>query len=179
MADFWDTVHQFNGVRPAERDGMQRSAVGTLPEGEYEFRIKEADHKMAGKDGADKALLFLVLKVVTPARLAGTEVEHEYWLTDERAVSRCFADLVTLGMDPAGLFADGLRTFLPQLAGRCFLGRRKDNVSTTNGKTYQNFYVNQPVGAAAMPAPQRPSAPTTQPSQGHFVPGDDIQEIPF
>ena len=176
MADFWSTLDGFNGVKPAERqNGPRRSEVGTLPEGDYEFQIADLDNKIVGDDS--KALLVLGLRVMTPLAHAGQVLDFNYWLTDEGAVSRCFADLVVLGMDGAAPFVTSLQAFLPKLLGRRFKGRRKDNTSD-RGKTFNNLYVNQLVGGSPMAEPRRQARHRATRRPGNpAVADDDI--VPF
>ena len=129
MADFWSTLDGFNGVKPAERqNGPRRSEVGTLPEGDYEFQIADLDNKIVGDDS--KALLVLGLRVMTPLAHAGQVLDFNYWLTDEGAVSRCFADLVVLGMDGAAPFVTSLQAFLPKLLGAASRGGARTTRAT-------------------------------------------------
>jgi hypothetical protein len=166
MSDFWDAIEPYNNVAPAEREGgPQRSDVGTLPEGDYEFEVADAAQKMGGrKDQPAQPMLVLGCRVVLPSTHAGLVLERLYWLSDEGAVGRCFADLVILGMDGTTQFGPTLKEFLPKLPGRRFKGTRKDGgVNQKTGGPFHNLYVNQLLGGAAMPQPRVPQQQPPRP----------------
>ena len=143
MSDFWSTLHGFNGVKPVERqNGPRRSEVGTLPEGDYEFQIADVENKVVGND--EKALLVLGLRVMWPLAHAGQILDLNYWLTDEGAVSRCFADLVVLGMDDAAPFAAALRSILAEAPGAPLQGEAQGQHERPRQGLQQSL--RQPVG---------------------------------
>lgn len=151
MSDFSDFDDFFSPSEP-----KKFITVNDLPEGNYEFTIKEAKPAMLQKTG-EKIVEFSM--VVSKGAMQGSEVTRTYFFRNDMSVNMFGADLVLLGL-PAQTwtkahgkkFSVEMPKALPTLAGKSFKGSIK--VTEKDGKSYKNLRVSGLVNGApkvAMP----------------------------
>ena len=170
MSSFFDMLDQYKDVKPAERTA-QNPTTRDLPESTYQGEIQGAEcREVPDGDGSGKKPLLILF-----CKFAGVEgiYEHQYWLTYDIPISNCYADMVTLGLSPAGSLSNVLMGQINQLTGKKFTLKRKNNVSKSNGKTYQNAYIR-------VNAPQTPvNAPAFPSTKAGSVSYNSVDDSPF
>jgi len=163
MIDFSSLVKGYGKVAPAERS--YKAAATDLPEGSYIFTMAEVQAKVIDtkNSGSIPAIVF---------HLEGEagEYQHTVWLRDEISISNAFADFMQLGFQ-GGDFLEQIEGFLPSLAGKKILTKRKNNISKQTGKEYQNFYLISLVKNDTdlkTPMPKKPAPPASEEDDNPF-----------
>jgi hypothetical protein len=158
LKDDYSDLASFDGDYKAEN--TFRPDLDTLPDGDYDFEILDADLTRATGKQAGVRILTLVLRPN-----GGATVRHTYWLRDQEQMNRLGADLVVLGFDADKWGKAGGKSIaqaLPEAVARLksvrFRGRKATREGTGNhaGKKFHDLHVGARIGGSAMPAPAKP-----------------------
>jgi hypothetical protein len=152
MSDFSEFDDFFSPSEPKKFLSMN-----DLPDGQYEFTIKEAKPSTLGKTG-EKIVEFSLLIARGP--MQGSEFYRTYFFRNDMSVNMFGADLVLLGLpaqtwtkEHGKKFSVEMPKALPSLKGKTFSGSIK--TTEKDGRSYKNLRIGSLVNGApkvAMPA---------------------------
>lgn len=150
-----DDIDDFFGTTKPTR-GSRSGKAEDLPDGEYTFAVEAAEYK---PDTSAGPIASLKLVVVSDGPHDGLKVEKSWFLSrldngnrvrDDKQVENLMLDLKTLGFDPENWTVANGRPFRKEfaraakaMAQMMVLGKKKANVSASNGKTYHNLHLNK------------------------------------
>lgn len=159
-----DTVETYDELATFDQgyapQSGRRPGLDTLPDGDYDFSIQDAELTRTQKD--KELLLKLALRVESSLAEMGKVVEKPYFFRTQTSVDILGSDLCTLGFDAdrwkpefGRKFSAELPLVVPKLKGMRFRGKKTSKVEA-GGKTYHNLFVNTKLAGDPMPIPNIP-----------------------
>ena len=145
-----DTVDTFDELTAFDQEyapqAGRRPGIDTLPNGEYDFLILEAELSRTQKDR--ELILKLFLRVESSLTEQGKVVERAYFFRTQTSIDILGSDLCTLGFDAdrwtpefGRKFSQELPAAMAKLEGIKFRGKKTTKVKP-GGETYHNLFVN-------------------------------------
>lgn len=138
-----------------ENFGQMTGKLDGITDGDYDFEINEAAHKIKTEKGM--LILEINMEILTPGKHQGAKVQHAMFITDRDSANRVGKDLTTLGFDCEEWTKANSRPFSQEilkvakvLKGLRFKGKKATNKS--DGKVYHNLYVNKRLENDGKPA---------------------------